>query len=480
MEKKEWSRDGKSYRYSKDGWEFLYIEGKPFERGVSYGELLAREIRDAIREASRLVMLQTGIEWEFLKDSKISILHKWKEHLCRKPYKEFLEEMQGMVQGVRQVIPDCPVTLDDLILWNGYEELTGSWFPNAAPELYDSLDVQHGIRHAGGRTLKRFSSGAGDHCSAFIATGSYTADGRIVMAHNSFTPYENSNSMNVVVDLVPADGNRFIMQSCPGYIHSLSDFYETRIGEGKGLMITETTIGGFNAYDCDGAPEFARIRRAAQYAGSLDEFVELFWEDNNGGYANTWLAGDIKTGEIMLFEAGLKFYHIDRTTDGYYAGFNAPLDPRIRNLECENSGFADIRRHQGARQVRLPGLLEEYKGRIDNLAAQEILADHFDVYLDRENPCSRTVCAHYELDDRAYMSQPGRPVPFQPRGAVDAVTADSADAKELSLWARWGSPCGMPFYAEEFLKKNPQFEYLREFLKDRPSLPWTRLKADMR
>ena len=62
---------------------------------------------------------------------------------------------------------------------------------------------------------------------------------------------------------------------------------------------------------------------------------------------------------------------------------------------------------------------------------------------------------------------------------MDAVTADSADAKELSLWARWGSPCGMPFYAEKFLKKNPQFEYLREFLRDRPSLPWTRLKADM-
>ena len=57
------------------------------------------------------------------------------------------------------------------------------------------------------------------------------------------------------------------------------------------------------------------------------------------------------------------------------------------------------------------------------MAAQEILADHFDVYLDRENPCSRTVCAHYELDDRAYMSQPGRPVPFQPRGAVDAAVS---------------------------------------------------------
>lgn len=212
-------------RFARDGWEFIHIEGAPFDRGVSYGRLMAKEITNAIREASRLVMLQTGIEWEFLKESEISILHKWKEHLCRKPYKEFLEEMQGMVQGVRQVIPDCPVTLDDLILWNGYEELTGSWIPNAAPELYDSLDVQHGIRHAGGRTLKRFPSGAGDHCSAFIATGTYTTDGRIVMAHNRFTPYENSNYMNVVVDLAPAEGNHFLMQSCPGYIHSLSDFY---------------------------------------------------------------------------------------------------------------------------------------------------------------------------------------------------------------------------------------------------------------
>lgn len=99
-------------------------------------------------------------------------------------------------------------------------------------------------------------------------------------------------------------------------------------------------------------------------------------------------------------------------TDGYFAGFNAPLDPRIQNFECSNSGFADIRRHQGARQVRIPQLMEEYKGKIDNEIAQKIMADHFDVYLNRENPCSRTICAHYELDDRMYMSQAGRPLPF--------------------------------------------------------------------
>ena len=103
MEKKEWSRDGKSYRYSKDGWEFLYIEGLPLN-GAFPMENCCQGNPGCYKGGIPLVMLQTGIEWEFLKDSKISILHKWKEHLCRKPYKEFLEEMQGMVQGVRQVI----------------------------------------------------------------------------------------------------------------------------------------------------------------------------------------------------------------------------------------------------------------------------------------------------------------------------------------------------------------------------------------
>ena len=161
-------------------------------------------------------------------------------------------------------------------------------------------------------------------------------------------------------------------------------------------MITETTIGGFNVYDAEKVPEFARIR----YAVTLDEFVELFWKDNNGGYANTWFVGDLVTNEIMRFEAGLKFCHIDKTKDGYYAGFNAPLDPCIRNLECADSGFADIRRHQGAGQVRIPQLMEAYKGRIDNEAAQKIIADHYDVYLKKGNPCSRTVWSRYELDMR--------------------------------------------------------------------------------
>ena len=46
--------------------------------------------------------------------------------------------------------------------------------------------------------------------------------------------------------------------------------------------------------------------------------------------------------------------------DGYFIGFNACYDPRIRNLECSNDGFFDIRRHSGARRVTLNEKIKEY------------------------------------------------------------------------------------------------------------------------
>lgn len=462
------------YRTNKNGWNYIQLNGTSSQCGYWHGRLLAKEITSAIQEAKGLILLQTGLDWNFFAKDNDSIIHHWKEVLKTDPYGQFYEEMEAVVSGVNAEIGESALTVTDLLLWNGYTELTEYWYPSVADELYRKLPgPDPGNRQAGNDRFR----GAHDHCSAFIATGSYTEDGRIVLAHNSFTTFENSNYSNTIISIKPKEGYPMIMQATAGYIHSLSDFYLTSTGEKQGLMISETTIGGFHAYDPDGVPEFVRIRYAVQYSRTLDEFAERFWHRNNGGYANTWLAGDIGTNEIMRFEAGLKFCQIDKTKDGYFAGFNAPEDPRIRNLECTNTGFADIRRHQGARQVRIPQLMEAYKGRLNVSAAQKIMADHYDVYLDKENPSSRTICSHYDLDDRQFMSQAGRPVPYQPQGAVDGITASAAGAEALTLWARWGSSCGTPFYAEDFLKKHPQFQYLSPYLKDRPAQPWTKFKA---
>jgi hypothetical protein len=349
------------------------------------------------------------------------------------------------------------MTWQEVMAWNGQEELTDYWFPTVLDEVYDQQPTE-----------------GDDHCSAFMATGEYTEDGKIVMAHNSFNEFEMGQFANVILDIQPDKGHRIFMQSMPGYIDSMADFFVTDAR----LVGTETTIGGFNKYDPTKQPEFSRVRRAMQYSEDLDQFAELMIDGNNGGYANSWLIGDLETNEIMRFELGLKFHNIEKSSDGCFIGFNAPLDPRIRNLECSNTGYGDIRRHQGARQVRLTQLTEEHKGEITVDIGQEILADHYDVYLDKDdNPSSRTVDGHYELDAREYMSQPGRPIPYEPRGAVDGKVLDADMAEAMSFTARWGNSSGLPFDAEEFLEEHIQWSHLDGYLYDRPSQPWTTFEA---
>ena len=91
-------------------------------------------------------------------------------------------------------------------------------------------------------------AGPGDHCSAFVATGSYTKDHRVVIAHNNWTSYSSGERWNIIFDITPAEGNRIIMDGMPGLIHSGDDFGINAAG----MMITETTISSFTGFDPNG------------------------------------------------------------------------------------------------------------------------------------------------------------------------------------------------------------------------------------
>ncbi len=442
--KSNFIQSGMAYRFDRNGWVYLHIEGKPYERGYQHGYLLSPEIKEIMRSLKYLTYWNTGKKWEFFVDAARRMHAKFID-------KEYLDEIKGIAAGATAA--GTRVSWQEILAWNAYEELTDYWWPNELAGKY-------------------FGGNQG-HCSAFLAAGSATKDGKIVMAHNSWSEFEIGQFFNLILDIQPSQGHRIFMQSAPGFIDSFSDFFVTDAG----IMGTETSIGGFSQYDPNEAPEYFRVRKAMQYADNLDQFVKIMKKQNNGGYANSWLLADVNTGEIMRFELGLKYYNVERKKDGYFIGFNVPLDPRIRNLECSNTGYADIRRHQGGRQVRLTQLMEKYHGRIDAEIGKKILADHYDVYLKKNNPCSRTVDGHYELDAREYMSQPGRPLPFQPRGTFDGKVMDSELAKNLSFFARWGNSSGMPFDAEKFLEEHIQWSHLKGYLKDRPSQPWTLFSA---
>jgi len=468
------------FRTETNGWIYVSVKGTPYERGYAHGYLVAKEIKEIMKMLDYLCYESLGYKRVFFSE----IVGTLYGEIIEKNFPEYYQEIEGITQGVNA--GGTSVTLHDMIFWNCYTSFDSMY--GSLPELINAHPVlskkyggvlkegaSSGHAEGGGRhgsknifKLKKGTPDMGDHCTGFIAVGSYTKDGKIVLGHNTFDNFISGQTFNVVLDVKPSKGHRIVMQAAPGYISSQTDYYVAD----SGIACTETTIGGFKEFELKD-PICCRIRRAMQYGNNLDDMVKILTLNNGGDYANSWLFGDTKTNTIMRIELGKEYVNVEKTKDGYFIGFNAAYDPRIRNLECANSGWDDMRRHQGSRRVRLEQLMEEHKGKIDIKVAQEIMGDHYDVYLNKINPCSRTNCSHYELDAREFMSDPSRPKPFQPRGAVDGIVGDSTLTKKMGFCGRWGSSCGLPFIVKDFVAKSPIWSNQAPYLHDRPTQPWT-------
>jgi hypothetical protein len=360
---------------------------------------------------------------------------------------EYREELQGVVDGANA--KGVKLDLWDVVAMNGAEE----W------EYYvKEYDKEHGMQPAA-------SLVAPEHCSAFVATGSYTSDGKIVIAHNNWTGYLDGQRWTIIFDINPAKGSRMLMDGLPGFIHSADDF----VVNSAGIAITETTIGGFSGYDPSGIPEFARARKAAQYSASIDDFARIMKEGNNGGYANNWLLVDVKTNEIASLELGLKNVTLERKKDGYIVGSNFPVNEKLIREETDFD-VKDMSASANARHVRWEQLMAENKGKIDVAAAQRFLADHYDTYSKKEDADERTLDGHIDLSARG--SEPWQP-PFGTAGAVQNKAADAAMVKQISFSAAAGHACGKSFKAQEHLREHPELGWEQGLLRDMDAYPWT-------
>jgi hypothetical protein len=293
-----------------------------------------------------------------------------------------------------------------------------------------------------------------------------TADGGIVLGHDTFFDYPEATA-NVIIDIQPEQGHRILMQTYPGWIHSGTDFFITDAG----LAGSETTIGGLAGFDENGTPEFARFRRATQDANSIEQWCAIMRQGNNGGYANAWLLGDVRSGEIARLELALHNAAFEKKKDGYFTGSNVAEDLKILRLETDDNE-TDVRRSSVARRERWKKLMQDNKGKINLARAREMLADHYDVYLEKNRPGGRSLCGHSELDSASF----GLGTPYSPGGCFDGKVVDSAMAREMSFLARWGAACGTPFDAKAFLARHPQFDWMAGILKDRPRQPWTEFR----
>jgi hypothetical protein len=438
-------RLAKAYRFERSGWVYVHLEGSPHDVGYQHGYLLAPEIKDAFEVIKLRDLHGQQRNWQFFRDIAQNVF--W-PHLD----KEYQDELTGITMGLQARY--IPMDLWDVVALNAMEEITGYYLP--------WLEQQ-------GKKTPPHSQAPGN-CSAFVATGSWTKDHQIVMAHTNWTSYLDGARWRVIFDIVPSSGYRILMDGYPGVIASDDDFGINS----NGLMVTETTITDFFGFDPNGKPEFARARKALQYAGTIDEYVRLMNEGNNGGYANDWLLGDRKTGEIARFEQGLKHTPVWRSKDGYFEGANYASDPEVLKDET-NFNSNDLSLSPNARRVRWRQLLEENKGKIDAAMAEKFLGDHYDSFEKKPDaPSERTLCGHVELSPRGFE---GWLPPYYPGGSAQNKVTDSAMTAGMALLAHLGHACGLPFKAEPFLKEHPEFSWQKPLLRDLDAAGWATFKA---
>ncbi len=439
---------GASSREDRNGWVTVHLKGTPREIGYQHGWHLAAEIDNVLQALSFYLEGLTKRPWSFFREASERMF--WP-----KLEPQFQAEIGGIADGLRARLPAVTWDKIDITALNGWLELAWYYIPYLDNKAKPGSAV----------------SKAPPYCSAFIATGSTTKDGRIVMGHNNWSDYIIGERWNAILDIEPAAGHRILMDAIPGLIHSGDDF----VINDAGIVYTETTISGFMGFREAGTPEFARARKAAQYASSIDDFVRIMSEDNNGAYANDWLVGDLKTNEIARFELGLKNQRIWRTSDGYYVGSNFPLDPKFIAEETTfKAGDPTLSVH--VRRARWEKLMEANKGRIDAELGKTFEADHIDDSTGARAANSNVLCGHVDNDPKG-MPEGGSWGPYFPAGAVQGKVTTAALAAGMKLWAHMGHPCGEDFIARDYFGRHPEYAWEGKYLIDMKAYPWALFEA---
>ncbi|HEY3967670.1 MAG TPA: C45 family autoproteolytic acyltransferase/hydrolase [Planctomycetaceae bacterium] len=398
------TRHGPAWRYPQAGWHVVHIEGSPYERGFQHGKLLAAEIVDYIESLASIQSSKSPHEGWRDKRTLANAL------FLRRFDAEYLEEMKGIADGAASAgaeYDDRRLDLIDIVTINS--------------------DIEAGFLHSGleasatGLDSRKFDqpqysqpkAKLQEHCSAFVATGPATADGRIVVGHITMSDVDYVRHYNVSLDVRPSEGHRVVMQTFPGGIFSGLDYH---INDG-GLIVTETTIRQ-TKFNPAGKSLASRTRRAVQYADSIDRAAEILGDSSNGLYTNQWLLADLKTNEIAMFELGTDRTRMWRSsrnewfagTTGFYWG-------------CNNSRDLDV----------LKETVPDLAGKPANLVAFPKSRDKAWLSLFHKHAGKIGEAFAFE----AYGSAPLAAFP-----SCDAKFTTAKMAERLETWALFGPPLG--------------------------------------
>ena len=151
------------------GWITVKVSGSYYDMGYQHGSILCKQIEKAKEVMKSLVKTNYKISLSDYVKKCVSLVKesdKWKN---------IFDELRGIRDGCSSAM-----SLDELIAWNMYLSMD---------EILNKRLVQR--------------------CSAFIATGSKTVDGKILMAHNTHCDYASGFISNIVMHLHPSAPDTF-------------------------------------------------------------------------------------------------------------------------------------------------------------------------------------------------------------------------------------------------------------------------------
>jgi Phospholipase B/S-layer like family, C-terminal region len=368
-----------AYRYPRAGWNIVHIEGKPADRGMQHGKLLAPEIAAYVRAvASFYEPKSPTIAWKQIRRLTNALF-------LRSYNPEQLTEMQGIADGASAAgaqFDNRPIDLIDIVALNSSNELeslnsaleatpTGLEVMHSAIDQPESPDTN--IPASKRPPPKR------QHCSAFAAVGSATKDGKIVFGHITMFDLYPANFYNIWLDVQPQQGHHFVMQTFPGGIHSGMDY----IINDAGIAISETTLDQ-TRLNSQGSSLASRIRQASQYADSIEQAAKILSDNGNGLSTSEWILADLKRNEIALLTLGTNEYHLYRSSKnewiagatGFYWSDNNNKDQSVRletipSLESRPSALATF--VPSKRDTIWLQMYDQYKGKIDLDFARQVL-----------------------------------------------------------------------------------------------------------
>lgn len=407
----------------KEGFRYVQVRGSPDRIGYQHGIMLYDLIERSLSAYAHATERGNGLSWSQVR------LHG-RAYWFYVPGDQ-RTEIEGIARGASEMGArnpnNDPVDWIDILSLNAIWDIwwraspPGNplwWLPDSSASL--GIEMIH-------------------HCSAFVATGDATADGGFVIAQSLWMPYFLSPAHAVFMDVIPDVGNRFLMEVTAGMIWSGTEWYQNSAG----LVIAETTLGR-GPYIWGGTPSFVRLRKAVQFADSIDSFKDIMLENTNGAYCGDYLLADAKTNEVAILELGAREWAIKRTMNGFLPSCNYPWDETVAR---EMGAPREWDHGSYPRYVRWGQIRERDYGNITVFDAMEYLGDHYDTVENKENPCSHTLCGHVE-NASGY-----------PHGSLDSKATNRSLAYRMETFCRFGHSCGQPFIAADHAREHPQYAF---------------------